>query len=102
MNLLCLALFLAAAPASARSAATPYWPGREWERRSPAQVGLDAARLDGAIAFAKANETTESRDLERAHYTGAFGHEPFNEARGHLRPRGDPTGIVVRNGYIVA
>jgi CubicO group peptidase (beta-lactamase class C family) len=102
MTLLCLVLMLAAAPASARSAATPYWPGREWERRTPAQVGLDAARLDAAIAFAKASETTEPRDLERAHYTGAFGREPFNEAKGPLRPRGDPTGIVVRHGYIVA
>jgi CubicO group peptidase (beta-lactamase class C family) len=102
MTLLCLALMLAAAPAAARSAATPYWPGREWERRTPAQVGLDAVRLDAAIAFAKANETTEPRDLERAHYTGAFGREPFNEAKGPLRPRGDPTGIVVRHGYIVA
>jgi CubicO group peptidase (beta-lactamase class C family) len=102
MTLLCLALMLAAAPAAARSAATPYWPGREWERRTPAQVGLDAVRLDAAIAFAKANETTEPRDLERAHYAGAFGREPFNEAKGPLRPRGDPTGIVVRHGYIVA
>ena len=102
MNLLFLALFLAAAPAPSRSAATPYWPGREWERRTPAQVGLDPARLDEAIAFAKANETTESRDLERAHYTGPFGREPFNVARGPFKPRGDLTGIVVRHGYIVA
>jgi CubicO group peptidase (beta-lactamase class C family) len=102
MNLLFLALFLAAAPAPARSATTPYWPGREWESRTPAQVGLDPARLDEAIAFAKANETTESRDLERAHYTGPFGREPFNVARGPFKPRGDLTGIVVRHGYIVA
>jgi CubicO group peptidase (beta-lactamase class C family) len=102
MNLLLLALCLAAAAAPSRSTATPYWPAREWERRTPAQVGLDAARLDEAISFAKANETTEPRDLERAHYTGAFGREPFNAAKGPFKPRGDLTGIVVRHGYIVA
>ena len=91
-----------AAPTPARPATSPYWPGRDWERRTPAQAGLDAARLQDAIAFAKANETSESRDLERAHYTGAFGREPFNAANGPLRPRGDLTGIVVRHGYIVA
>jgi len=91
-----------AAATPARPATSPYWPGREWERRTPAQAGLDAALLDAAIAFAKANETSESRDLERAHYTGAFGREPFNTANGPLRPRGDLTGIVVRHGYIVA
>ena len=102
MKLLALVLLLAAAPAPSRPAATPYWPGHEWERRTPAQVGLDAARLDEAIAFAKANETREARDLERAHYTGAFGREPFNVAKGPFKPRGDPTGMVVRHGYVVA
>ena len=101
MIALALIVTLAAA-APARPAAAPYWPGREWERRTPAQAGLDPALLDAAIAFAKANETSESRDLERAHYTGAFGREPFNTANGPLRPRGDLTGIVVRHGYIVA
>jgi CubicO group peptidase (beta-lactamase class C family) len=101
MTLLALIVTLAIA-APARPAATPYWPGRDWERRTPAQAGLDAALLDAAIAFAKANETTESRDLERAHYTGPFGREPFNVARGPFKPRGDLTGIVVRHGYIVA
>src|SRR5678809_421816 len=101
MNALALILTLAAA-APARPVPVPYWPGREWERRTPAQSGLDAARLDDAIALAKASETGESRDLERAHYTGAFGREPYNTANGPLRPRGDLTGIVIRHGYIVA
>jgi CubicO group peptidase (beta-lactamase class C family) len=102
MKLLTLAMLLAAAPTPARSPAAPYYPGQDWERRTPAQAGMNAARLDDAIAFAKANETSESRDLERAHYTSGFGHEPFNSAAGPFKPRGDLTGIVVRHGYIVA
>jgi len=95
-------LVLSAAAAPARPAATPYWPTREWKQRAPAEVGLDAARLEDAIAFARQSETSEPRDLERAHYTTAFGREPFNEAHGPFRTRGEVTGIVVRHGYIAA
>jgi CubicO group peptidase (beta-lactamase class C family) len=101
MSLLALT-FVVAAAAPVRSSAPPYWPSRDWERRPPAQAGFDAARLDEAIAFAKQNETAEPRDLERAHYTTAFGREPFNNATGPFKTRGDVTGIVVRHGYLVA
>lgn len=32
----------------------------------------------------------------------SFGREPFGEAVGIQKPRGDQTGIIIRNGYIVA
>src|SRR5207237_9393940 len=38
----------------------------------------------------------------RGHDTGAFGREPYSNATGPFRPRGEPTGIVVRHGYLVA
>lgn len=75
-------------------------PG-EWERRTPRQVGLDKGRLDEAIAFAKASESKETRDLEQRHYF-SFGLEPHGDPVGPFKPRGDMTGIVVRNGYLVA
>ena len=80
-----------------------YYPaaGDEWERRAPAQVGMDARLLDEAIAFAKASETKQPRDLEVAHYQ-SFGREPFGEGIGPFKTRGDPTGVIVRQGYIVA
>ncbi len=76
-------------------------PGDEWERRTPAQVGLDARQLDDAIAFAKASETKQPRDLEVAHYQ-SFGREPFGDGIGPFAARGEPTGIILRHGYIVA
>lgn len=76
-------------------------PGEGWERRRPAQVGMDSARLREAVEFAVASESRAPRDLALAHYR-TFGREPFGEAAGPFRERGDPTGIVVRNGYIVA
>lgn len=81
----------------------PYYPGPhdEWERRTPAQVGLDPARLAEAIAFAKASETKQPRDLELVHYS-SFGREPHGEAAGPFKPRGEMTGVLLRNGYLVA
>ena len=80
-----------------------YFPeaGDKWEKRTPAQVGMDATQLEEAIAFAKEIESQSPRDLEEAHYLG-FGREPFGDAVGPHKTRGDVTGIVVRNGYIVA
>jgi CubicO group peptidase (beta-lactamase class C family) len=90
-------------PASSAERQAIYYPGSgdEWERRAPGQVGLDARQLDDAIAFAKASEAKQPRDLETAHYQ-SFGREPFGEGIGPFKPRGDPTGIILRHGYIVA
>ena len=89
--------------ASAVAAQAVYYPGSgdDWERRAPAQVGLDARLLDEAIAFAKANEAKGPRDLEAAHYQSS-GREPFGEGIGPFKTRGDPTGVILRRGYIVA
>jgi CubicO group peptidase (beta-lactamase class C family) len=76
-------------------------PGERWERRRPEQVGMDAARLQEAVTFAVASETRAPRDLEQNHYL-SFGREPHGEAIGPFRERGDPTGVILRRGYIVA
>ena len=82
---------------------TPYFPGPrdQWDRRSPAQVGMNAKLVEDAIAFAKANESKSPRDLELAHYT-TFGREPYGEATGPIKHRGDMTGLILRHGYLVA
>lgn len=80
-----------------------YYPGpdKSWERREPQQVGLEPARLKEAVSFAIANETKAPRNLEIAHYQ-TFGREPFGEGIGPFKERGDPAGIILRHGYIVA
>lgn len=99
---LVLALLLLAGAKTADAQAV-YYPGRDadWERRAPAQVGMNAARLAEAVAFAKAAEAKSPRDLEAAHYQ-TFGREPFGDAVGPFKERGPQTGIVLRHGYIVA
>src|SRR5688572_28404056 len=103
MRIAILLLVSATAAAAQRPAASPYVPpANAWERRAPAQVGMDAAKLDSAIAFAKANESRASRDLEESHYQTFGRQEPFSSLVGPVKPRGDMTGVIVRNGYIVA
>jgi CubicO group peptidase (beta-lactamase class C family) len=94
-------LTLASAVGAQRASAAPYFPGVVWERRNPDQVGMDAAKIQEAVAFAKERESRASRDLEEAHYQ-SFGREPFGGAVGPFKSRGDASGIIVRNGYIVA
>lgn len=83
--------------------ANSYFPdaGPTWATRAPRAAGFDSAKLASAIAFAIENESRTPRDLELAHYQ-SFGREPFGDAIGVFAPRGDATGMIVRNGYIVS
>lgn len=98
--LLAGATIFSAAGAAAQRA---YYPGAgdDWERRAPEQVGMDAARLQQAVDFARASEAKAPRNLEAAHYQ-TFGREPFGAAIGPFKERGDASGVIVRRGYIVA
>jgi CubicO group peptidase (beta-lactamase class C family) len=89
--------------AQARPQTGTYFPGADaaWERRSPRQVGMDSTRLAAGIAFAVASETKAPRDLLLAHVQ-SFGREPFGDAVGPFEPRGNPTGLIIRRGFIVA
>ncbi len=79
-----------------------YFPNAEsWEKHTPEQEKIDTAKLKLAIDFAIQNDAKSPRNLEFAHYQ-TFGREPFGEAVGVFKERGEPTGIVIRNGYIVA
>lgn len=89
-----------AAPAAAQAVYYP-GPGEQWERRAPEQVGMDAERLREAIEFARANEARAPRDLLLNHHL-SFGREPHGEPIGPFRERGDPAGVIVRHGYLVA
>ena len=89
--------------ATRSSSAAAYYPGPgdDWARRAPRQAGMDSSRLAVAVAFAIERESKAPRDLEEAHYR-SFGREPFGEAVAPFKARGDPTGIIIRRGYIVA
>ncbi|HSI88341.1 MAG TPA: serine hydrolase [Pyrinomonadaceae bacterium] len=99
---LCLQLTLSLLiSASAYSQSNYVPPAREWERRTPAAAGFDAAKLKDAVDFAIASEARTPRNLEEAHYR-SFGREPFGEAVGQFKERGGAAGLIIRGGYIVA
>ena len=62
---------------------------------------MSSERLQEAIAFALANETEAPRNLLQAHYQ-TFGREPLGDPIGPYKERGEPTGMILRHGYIVA
>jgi len=98
-----LSISFQALPQKSRREATSrrYYPGADWEKKTPEQSGVDAALLRKAIDFAIANEATAPKDLKLNHYR-SFGREPFGDAIGPLKDRGEQTGIIIRNGYVIA
>jgi CubicO group peptidase (beta-lactamase class C family) len=101
---LAVASILAFAVVPAGAQQNTYYPaaGAEWEQRTPEQVGMDAARLREAIAFATdpAHEGW-GPDLQQSLRLFLAG-EPENELIGPTRSRGPVTGVVLRHGYLVA
>src|SRR5947208_10692225 len=90
-----LALFVVAA--AWPSADEPYYPpAGAWAHKTPAEVGMNAAKLDAAIAFMKANETrTPTRDFSDQEIVNGklLGSIPTERA--------GTNGLIIRHGYIV-
>lgn len=80
-----------------------YFPGhdREWIRKSPKEMGLNADSVAAAIKHALINETSDPRNLEIHHYQ-SFGREPFGDGVGPHKTRGNQTGVILKDGYIIA
>ena len=69
----------------------------------PAEAGFDADLLVKAAAFAQANDSVMDRDIGRALAGGHFSEPlPDGEIIGPVRPRGDPSGVILRGGRIAA
>src|SRR5436309_13981485 len=80
------------------NAQSGYYPDALWQRKTPAEAGINAALLKGAIDFAVASESRHPRDLTLNHYQ-TFGREPFGSAVGQIKDRGDQTGVVAHRGF---
>src|SRR5687767_8813449 len=79
-----------------------YFPSlHKWEKRTPLDAGFDTAKLNAAIRFAIEKENRNPRSMELSHNLN-FGKEPFNEGIGPFKDRGDPTGLIINKGYIIA
>src|SRR5258708_3334861 len=83
---------------------SPYTPGpgQDWARTEPEAAGFDAKGLAAAVDYAKAHETTWSRDIESVLKSGHFEEGPHAAIIGPVEPRGGPNGLVLKGGRIVA
>lgn len=80
-----------------------YFPDKnEWQSQSPVNLKINAEKLSKAIEYAKSHESDADPNLKVAHYESAFGREPFGFPIGPMRNRGEATGLIIKNGYIVA
>ncbi len=81
---------------------TDYFPpASEWETRSLFSMNIDSLKLQQAISFAIEKDNKAPRNMEIMQ-TQSFGKEPFGEGIGPFSERGDPTGLIVYKGYIIA
>lgn len=100
--LLLISLFLHSQAYAQRKKEKVYFPeAGNWQVRAPETMGMDAAKVQAAVQFAIENEAKAPRSLKEAHYQG-FGKEPFGDAIGPFKERGEPTGLIIKGGYIVA
>ena len=98
----CLILISTSVVAQKKTTTSVYYPeGSQWLTKAPAEVSMNASKLEAAVTFAKEKESVTPKNLETAHYQ-TFGREPFGDAIGPFAERGSATGMVIRNGYIVA
>ncbi len=84
--------------------AQDYFPepnNSKWIHKSAAELDMNQSLLDSAIHFAQSQETTNPKNLQIAHYQ-SFGKEPFGDGIGPHKTRGAQTGIIIKDGYIVA
>ncbi|HSF46084.1 MAG TPA: hypothetical protein VLA58_08730, partial [Chitinophagaceae bacterium] len=86
---------------SINSAAQQYYPDTSWLKRSPAALKMNAALVDSAVKLAIANESKTDYDL-RTSLLKSYSREPGYQIFGPVRPRGKATGLIIKNGYIVA
>ncbi|MEJ7738916.1 MAG: serine hydrolase [Chitinophagaceae bacterium] len=85
-----------------KNAEKAYFPSAHiWQHQSVKESGMDSIKLYEAIRFAKEHEASAPRSMELSHVM-SFGKEPFGEGVGPFADRGDPTGIIVHKGYLVA
>jgi hypothetical protein len=90
--------FLAIAQKQKKAEPLVYFPDQTWQRKTPAEVGMDAAKLKEAVDFAIANETKNPKNLELNHYQSFGIREPLSDPLGPL----PANGIIIKNGYIIA
>jgi CubicO group peptidase (beta-lactamase class C family) len=79
----------------AQKSSTYFPPPGQWQSKPPSELGLDAAKLQDAVAYAQAHGSTWDFDKDQV--------RTFGSVLGPLpKQRADTNGIIIRHGYIAA
>jgi len=94
---LCLFSVAGLVPAlDAQNGAAYYPPAGDWAKKTPAEVGMDPARLAEAVTFAQSRESTREMDFsdQERIFGSLLGSVPTKRAK--------TNGVVIYKGYVVA
>jgi CubicO group peptidase (beta-lactamase class C family) len=98
----CAVSILTSAPLAQNRNSAPYFPERfDWQHKKPSDVGMQTALVNEAVQLAIAGETQGPKDMALFLHN-SFGKEPNSTIIGPIRDRGGASGLIVKNGYIVA
>jgi len=78
-----------------------YFPSLDWQSKKPEEMGLNKKWLDSAVNVALHNENSVDRDLRIA-ILKSYANEPDFKILGPTKHRGEPAGLIIKNGYIIA
>jgi CubicO group peptidase (beta-lactamase class C family) len=96
MGPLLVALALAGSTGEAQNGSPYYPPAGSWEKKAPAELGLDPALLAEAVTFAQSRESTREKDFsdQERIFGSLLGSVPTIRAA--------TNGVVIYKGYVVA
>ena len=78
-----------------------YFPEKgTWDRKDLKELGIDKDDLETAVKFAEENEYSGDKDM-RLNILRSFSHEPYHEIVGPTKDRGGPSGLIIKDGYLV-
>lgn len=80
-----------------------YFPERneDWKAKNASEFKINENLIKEAVEYAKENEYSGSKDLRIAILKG-FEKEPFHDVLGPTKKRGGPSGMILKNGYLIA
>ena len=73
-----------------------------WEKREPATIGLDKAKIDEAIALSIKNENQRTKNLAEDIPATFRNEAPYNTVDGPTQERTGMNGVIIYKGYAVA
>jgi CubicO group peptidase (beta-lactamase class C family) len=98
-RLLLLSLFMTG---GAVAAADYFPPAGQWQQAEPQSLGVDAAMLSKAVAYAIASENQAPKDQAIVQATTFGAREPYDQIIGPMSVRAAANGLIIYRGMVIA